>query len=245
MLWRNSSKACGSAAFFQSDSVMDMIPQRRLPRHPTTEQAARPLAAVEYLGLTLTMRKWRRAMQNQSSYLLPLTTAPDQTVAEKVYDRAWRFDFTAPGFCLLDAGSAMDSHTLRVWMVTLKQLLSDISIRRTGRPFFFRSMARFDQKETTKFHLDGAPEQSMLMLGYEPSKIQSRLFLGDYARAAFDLGISPQQFLQEYNPMFSKGEEALARYVTELPQLATESDEIGVEKQNEFVATDKISQKNY
>src|SRR2546423_691115 len=79
-------------------------------------------------------------------------------------------------------------------------------------------MARFDQQDTTKFHLDGAPEQSMLMLGYEPSQVQSRLFLGDYTRAAFDLGITPQQFLQDYNPMLRKGEELLARYATELPQ---------------------------
>src|ERR1700730_9523424 len=79
-------------------------------------------------------------------------------------------------------------------------------------------MARFDQQETTKFHLDGAPEQSLLMLGYEPSQVHSRLFLADYTRAAFDLGFTPRQFLQDFNPMFSKGEELLGRYTTELPQ---------------------------
>ena len=63
-------------------------------------------------------------------------------------------------------------------------------------------MARFDQQETTKFHLDGAPEQSMLMLGYEPSRVVSRLFLADYTRAASDLGITPQLFLTEFNPMY-------------------------------------------
>ena len=79
-------------------------------------------------------------------------------------------------------------------------------------------MARFDQQVTTKFHLDGAPAESMLILGYEPSKVRSRLFLADYARAAFDLGITTPEFLQDFNPMFKKGEELLARYVTELPQ---------------------------
>jgi hypothetical protein len=155
-------------------------------------------------------------------------------------------------------------------------------------------MARFDQQETTKFHLDGAPEQSMLILGYEPSKIVSRLFLADFTRAAFDLGITPQEFLHDFNPMYKKGEELLVRYVTELPQpgnghyrillinnsslpftkgrtnplgvmhkaiivtpneaerrivnstmLVTEGGEITIEKQQEFVTTDKISQKNY
>ncbi len=233
-------------------------------------------------------------MHNQAEYFLKLTAVPDQAAAEWAYDRAWRFDFSAPGFCLLDTGPDVDSHTLRAWMVHLKRLLSDIAYRRTGRPFLFRSMARFDQQETTKFHLDGAPDQSILMLGYEPSQVQSRLFLSDYTRAAFDLGITPQQFLQDYNPMFKKGEEILAPYASELPQpepghsrillinnsslpfnetrtnplgvmhkaiivtpneaerrivnstmLVTEGEEVAAEKQEEFVTTDKISQKNY
>ena len=232
-------------------------------------------------------------MHIKADYVLTLTATPDQAVAERAYDLAWRFDYTAPGFCLLDAG-AVDSHTLRAWMVGLKRHLSEIAHRRTGLPLLYRSMARFDQQETTKFHLDGAPEQSMLMLGYEPSKVHSRLFLGDYIRAAFDLGITPQQFLQDYNPMFKKGEELVAQYATELPQpepvharillinnsslpftetrtnplgvmhkaiivtpneaerrivnstmLVTEGEEIAVEKQEEFVRTDKISRKVY
>ena len=101
--------------------------------------------------------------------------------AEIVFDFVWRFDFTAPGFAVLDIGPGMDSHTLRSLMVDLKRRLSEIGVRRGGKPFTYLSMARFDQQETTKFHLDGAPDQSMLMLGYEPSKVVSRLFLADYA----------------------------------------------------------------
>ncbi len=179
-------------------------------------------------------------------------------------------------------------------MLTLKERLSDLCFQRTGRRLLFRSMARFDQQETTKFHLDGAPDQSMLMLGYEPSQVHSRLFLADYTRAAFDFGITPQQFLQDYNPMYRRGDELLGRYVTELPQpesgrarillinnsslpfteartnplgvmhkaviimpneaerrivnstmLVTEGAEIAAEKREEFVRTDKISQKVY
>ena len=96
--------------------------------------------------------------------------------------------------------------------------LSEINLRRTRKPFLIRSMGRFDQQETTKFHVDGAPPESMLVLGYEPSNVRSRLFLADYSRAAFDLGITPQDFLRDRNPMYRKNEELLARYVTELPQ---------------------------
>jgi hypothetical protein len=140
--------------------------------------------------------------------------------AQWVYGQVWRFDFNAPGFCLLDCGPGTDSHVLRSWMVQLKAALSAINVDRTGKPFGYRSMARFDQQETTKFHVDGAPAQSMLMLGYEPSQVCSRLFLADYTRAAFDLSITPQQFLQDYNPMYRRGEELLTRYATELPQPA-------------------------
>src|SRR4051794_35121214 len=157
-------------------------------------------------------------MRSQVEYSLKLVPTPDPAIAETVFGLVWRFDFHSPGFCLLDAHPGLDSHALRLAMLTLKERLSDLCFRRTGRRLLFRSMARFDQQETTKFHLDGAPDQSILLLGYEASKVQSRLFLADYTRAAFDLGITPQQFLHEYNPMYRKGEERLGPYTTELPQ---------------------------
>lgn len=158
-------------------------------------------------------------MTEAASYCL---TVPDHrhlvAQAEPVFDLVWRLDFTAPGLAVLDTGPGLDSHMLRTWMVNLKERLSEIGVRRGRGRFVYRSMARFDQQVTTKFHLDGAPDQSMLMLGYEPSRVRSRLFLADYTRAAFDLGITPQQFLQDFNPMYQKGEDLLGRYVTELPQ---------------------------
>jgi hypothetical protein len=48
--------------------------------------------------------------------------------------------------------------------------------------------------------------------------MHSRLSLADYTHAAFDLGITPQRFLHEFNPMYRRGEELLGRYATELPQ---------------------------
>jgi hypothetical protein len=233
-------------------------------------------------------------MPNQNEYHLHLVAAPDQGIAEQVFDLVWRFDFNAPGFCVLDTGPGVSSHTLRSWMVSLKERLSRISAHRGSKTILFASMARFDQQVTTKFHLDGAPAESMLILGYEPSNVISRLFLADYTRAAFDLGITPQQFLNDFNPMYKKGEELLGRYVTELPQpdpgharillvnnsslpftealthplgvmhkaiimtpneaerrivnstmLVTEGEEISADQQEEFVTTEKISQKNY
>ena len=159
-------------------------------------------------------------MRSQAEYSLNVVRPPDSVIAKSVFDLVWRFAFTGPGFCLLDIGPKVDSHTLRSWMVDLKHELSEKCSQRAGKKLLYRSMARFDQQETTKFHIDGAPAESMLMLGYEPSKVRSRLFLADYTRAAFDMAITPAQFLQDFNPMYRKGEERLGRYVTELPQPA-------------------------
>ena len=136
--------------------------------------------------------------------------------AFEIFNLVWRFDFGAPGFYLTDFGAAVDSRTLRFAMVSLKAQISE-TLARTGKQFVYRSMGRFDQQVTTRFHLDGAPPESMLMLGYEPSNVRSRLFIADYTRCAFDLGLTPGQFMDDLNPMFHRGEDALSGYITELP----------------------------
>jgi hypothetical protein len=159
-------------------------------------------------------------MRSPDEYRIDLVASPSLAdhpkAAEAAFERAWRFDFSRPGFCLIDLGPTLDSHGLRALMVRLKDHLSELCLRRTGRSFVTRSAGRFDQQETTKFHLDGAPPQSLLLLGYEPSQVRSRLALADYTHCAFDLGITPERFLAQHNPMFAPGERLLKPYVTEL-----------------------------
>ncbi len=160
-------------------------------------------------------------MGKNEAALFDFSNDPEHGLASKadaVFESVWRFDFSVPGFCLLDLGPDIDSHELRSLMLDLKERLSEIGIRKCGVKFAYRSLGRFDQQETTKFHLDGAPDQSLLILGYEPSPIRSRLSLADYSRCAFDLVMEPRRFLDEFNPMYRKGEELLSPYVTELPE---------------------------
>ena len=164
-----------------------------------------------------------RVMWETGDFSFDISESPERFLAanaERIFGAVWRFDFTAPGFCQLDLGRGMGSHDLRSLMIRLKERLGEVAARRGGVPFRFRSMGRFDQQETTKFHLDGAPDRSLLMLGYEPSEVRSRLLLADYAHCAYDLDIEPRRFLAEFNPMYRMGEEVLAEYVTELPQSA-------------------------
>lgn len=123
----------------------------------------------------------------------------------EIHNKVLRHDLSEPGFYWLDAG-VLDSHELRRKM---------IEISKTFKGFEIYSMSRFDQQNTTKFHLDGGPIPNILVLGYEPSKVKSRLFLADHPCAANDIRVDPKALVTK--AMFGKDEE-LQPYVTELPQ---------------------------
>ena len=119
--------------------------------------------------------------------------------------RTCRHEFDQPGFCLLNAGRALDSMGFRRLMADLKQAMAEIHEARTGNTLVYLSAARFDQQTTTKPHLDGGPQECFLMLGYEPSAVDAKLEIADYSKCAFDLGLTPQEFLAKHNPMFQAG----------------------------------------
>lgn len=159
-------------------------------------------------------------MQLCDSYCLGLVSTLAQGVtddlAETVYDFVCRTDFTAPGFALIDLGPACDSRTFRTWMLVLKDELSRIHRERADDDVTAVWLGRFDQQVTTKFHLDGGPTASLLMLGYEPTNVQSRVVLADYSHCAATLGLTPQEFLSQHNPMFSSGERLLDGFITDV-----------------------------
>lgn len=138
-------------------------------------------------------------------------------MAKAIYQKTCRIDFSQPGFCVVNLGSEMDSKTFRRWMVQLKDQMSLIHQERSGSGLAYLSAARFDQQETTRLHLDGGPEQCFLMLGYEPSAIESELEIADYAQCAFDMNLSPQEFMAKHNPMFQAGLARLKPYITRIP----------------------------
>ena len=140
-------------------------------------------------------------------------TSP-RVIAEAVYHPVFRTEFSEPGFALIDLGPDCSSETQRQLMVALKNELSRLEHQHRGRELVYQSLTRFDQQVTTKPHRDGGPDESILMLGYEPSMIESRLEISDYSKCAHDLGLTPAEFLDRFNPMFSGGRERLAAYTT-------------------------------
>lgn len=101
-------------------------------------------------------------------------------------------------------------------MVDLKEMLSSLHYSIRGSSLEWFNMTRFDQKNTTKPHRDGAPSESLLILGYEPTSVRSKISMADYSRCAHELGITPDRFLEDFNPMYEKGLEKLAPFTTEL-----------------------------
>jgi hypothetical protein len=88
------------------------------------------------------------------------------------------------------------------------------------------SMSRFDQQASTKAHRDGGPAESVLLLGYEPTPISSRLAIADYSRCAFERGLTPTEFLERHNPMFPAGEDLLAEYTTEIREFDSKQSQV-------------------
>ena len=150
------------------------------------------------------------------AYCLQETQLNVASVAAEVYRLTCRVDFDVPGFCLLDLGHELESGAFRRLMVDLKREMALIHQSKTGNTLIYLSASRFDQQQTTRPHLDGGPEECLLMLGYEPSAIDAEITIFDYAKCAFDLGLSPDDFMGRYNPMFKPGNDILQPYATRL-----------------------------
>ncbi len=138
-------------------------------------------------------------------------------LAREVYRRTCRTDFSEPGFCLVNLGTALDSHTFRRMMVDLKREMAVIHEAEWGRTLQYLSLGRFDQQTSTKPHLDSGPEECFLMLGYEPSEVPSVLEISDYSKCAFEMELTPQEILTKHNPMFQSGYQMLRPYTMRLP----------------------------
>lgn len=129
-------------------------------------------------------------------------------VGGEVFRRVWRSSTAAPGFAVVVLDSPVSSRELRraMW-----ELVEPFPVR-----FAPERLGRFDQQVSSKFHRDGAPDLSLLLLGYEPTTVRSRVFVADAATAARQAGIGVREFLAAFNPMFPAGEDKLRPFVTDL-----------------------------
>jgi hypothetical protein len=157
-----------------------------------------------------------------------ITSSPSDltSLASAVYARVCRTDLSAPGFCLVNVEAPIMSVAFRRLMIDLKHGLTAVHEKTTGNTLIVLSALRADQQNSTKLHLDGGPDESLLILGYEPSEIVSSIEVADYARSAANLGMSPKEYLEQHNPMFRSGEELLQPYISAVPCFSPHSFQI-------------------
>lgn len=119
----------------------------------------------------------------------------------------WRSSVDRPGFAVLAAPDPQPSSGhIRHAIMTIVAAFDELA----ERPFVVERVGRFDQQVSTRFHRDGAADVSLLLLGYEPTTVESQLFLHDPYRAAGP-GESAFQFLKDHKPMTKDGDAALMR----------------------------------
>ncbi|VTR94595.1 Uncharacterized protein OS=Planctomyces limnophilus (strain ATCC 43296 / DSM 3776 / IFAM 1008 / 290) GN=Plim_4010 PE=4 SV=1 [Gemmata massiliana] len=140
---------------------------------------------------------------------LPLLNPDDVlATAPEAFRRVWRSGLDQPGFTLLRLARKVNSHELRRAMV---ELVAAFPVA-----FVAERFGRFDQQVSSKFHRDGAPPASLLVLGYEPTRVRSRFWIADASAAAVRAGVSLTEYLAAHNPMFPAGEAELAPFITEV-----------------------------
>lgn len=137
-------------------------------------------------------------------------------VAAGVDGRVWRTTLDAPGFALVRFAGPITSREFRGAMFDLAAALGDVAVSRGAPRFVPERLGRFDQQVSSRFHRDGAPPASLLLLGYEPTTVRSRVYIADAHKAALDAGLGVREYLAAFNPMFPAGEERLRPHVTEV-----------------------------
>ncbi|MCR9248818.1 MAG: hypothetical protein NXI20_00285 [bacterium] len=135
---------------------------------------------------------------------------------EEIYKNVFRDSTAQPGFFFKDFGKDIGSEDFRAVMVELKEGLTELVNKNTDHQLNYHWLGRFDHQHTSGFHRDSADPNSVLMLGYEPTTIDSRVFLADFSKLVEDKGISMIEYFGGDDINTARDEKEIEPYVTEL-----------------------------
>jgi len=147
---------------------------------------------------------------------MEITEINIKKIAQYCFENVFRTTTNKPGFVYLDFGVNLNSTQLRNIMVDLKNELSKYTRKHFSKKLSYHWLVRFDQQVNTPFHIDNAGEESLLMLGYEPSEIESELYLADYFKYAKNSAAAPKNYLEAFTPVFKEDKSLLTPYVIKL-----------------------------
>ena len=97
-------------------------------------------------------------MRLEKEYHISATTKSLREYTDLIYSNVFRTDFSESGFVVIDLGPICTFENLREAMVQLKKDLSHKHFKKTNQCLFYQWLGRFDQQETTRFHLDNAAD---------------------------------------------------------------------------------------
>ena len=136
------------------------------------------------------------------NYNLTIKGEVSDSIINKVFSSVFRKNHEEPGFIILSFEKDMNSKLLRKHMFEIKEALSKKCQDKFNEKLDFYWLGRFDQQKNTKYHRDNAPENSYLMLGYEPTTVESKLSFADYHKFIAKNNIPTDKYYEFYNPMF-------------------------------------------
>ncbi|WP_292949142.1 hypothetical protein [Olleya sp. UBA1516] len=138
-------------------------------------------------------------------------------LAKPCFKKVFRTTTEASGFMhLVFDKKQLTPYQFRSIMIDLKNELSALSVSKFNKKLSYHWLVRFDQQVNTPFHVDNAADQSILLLGYEPSDIESELQLADYHKYANQAYKTPEDYFNRFTPIFKEDEDVLKPYVTKI-----------------------------
>lgn len=135
-----------------------------------------------------------------------------------IYDAVFRDSTNQPGFFFHDFGKQLDSKSFRQWMVELKNRLSDICGIRASKQLNYQSLGRFNHQHSSGFHRDNTEEaHSFLMLGYEPTRVDSKVYVADYSKLIEEQNMSLETYFDRIKNVYTtNNDHLLSPYIFEL-----------------------------
>jgi adenylate kinase family enzyme len=144
-------------------------------------------------------------------------------ITQQCIKNVFRTNTNEVGFIHLDFGNTLTPYQFRSIMVDLKNELSKFTAVKYDKKLSYHWLVRFDQQVNTPFHVDNAADQSFLMLGYEPSEIESELHIADYYKYANESNAATKDYLKKFTPIFRDEESELAPYATKVNLVQSDS----------------------
>lgn len=148
------------------------------------------------------------------------TDVPIKDLAQQCFSAVFRTDTDKPGFHHFDLGKNNTPFEFRTIMTTLKKELSLLSETHFSKKLSYHWLVRFDQQVNTPFHVDNAGDQSFLLLGYEPSEVESELHIADYHAFA---KANDHEHIVNFTPVFKEDESLLVPFTTKLKSFDKEA----------------------